>query len=120
MTVKATRDTLAAGARPSDQPAPPYTIVAVINYAIELGTNRPDVKSVAATLADFAQSGHELLRAARSELTARLHHRSDNLGATRGLRVAEEALRVLCYPPVRLAWATRTVPIPSSREPSWR
>jgi hypothetical protein len=97
MTVKATRDTLAAGARPLRSASAAAHDHAVINYAIELGTNRPDVKSVAATLADFAQSGHELLRAARSELTARLHHRSDNLGATRGLRVVEEALRALRY-----------------------
>jgi hypothetical protein len=47
MTVNATRDTLAAAARARDQSAPHNSIDAVINYAIELGTNRPDVKPVA-------------------------------------------------------------------------
>ncbi|MGQ0802362.1 MAG: hypothetical protein ACT4PI_00640 [Actinomycetota bacterium] len=53
---------------------------------------------MAATLVSFAHSDHHLLRAARSELTDRLHQRSDNLDATRGLRVVEEALRALRYP----------------------
>jgi hypothetical protein len=97
VTVKATSHTIAADSRPPDPPAPRDTIDAVIGYAIELGTNRPDVKSVAPTLVSFAQGDQELLRAVRSELTARLHHRSDNLGATRGLRVVEEALRALRY-----------------------
>lgn len=98
VTVKATRNTIAADARPSDQPALPDTIDAVIHYAVELGTNRPEVKSVAPTLVSFAQADQRLLRATRSELITRLHHRSDNLDATRGLRVVEEALRTLRYP----------------------
>lgn len=93
----ATGDTLTADARSSGQPAPRETIDVVIDYAIELGTNRPDVKPVAAKLLEMVQADHERLRAARSELLTRLHHRSDNLGATRGLRVVEEALRALRY-----------------------
>jgi hypothetical protein len=98
VTVKASSGALVAGARAADQPVPQNTIDAVAHYAIELGTDRPDVRSVAAKLADFAQADQELLRAARSELIIRLHRRSDDLDATRGLRVVEEALRVLRYP----------------------
>lgn len=85
--------------RPSDELAPDNAADAVIHRAIELGTDRPDVTTVAAELANFAHADHVLLRAARSELIERLHQRSADLDATRGLRVVEEALRTL---PLRL------------------
>ena len=85
----------ALGTRP-DHLAPDDTVGAVIQLAIELGTDRPDVTTVAAELVNFAQADHRLLRAARSALIERLHQRSADLDATRGLRVVEEG----CGPPL--------------------